>query len=378
MAVINSIADLRELTRRRLPRALFDYIDRGSYDEHTLARNRADFDQLELRQRVMLDVSRVSLDTTVLGQRWNLPFGIAPTGLTGLFHRDGEIRAARAAHAAGVPFCLSTMSICSIEDVRAATDGPLWFQLYFMRDRRFTEALMARAHAARCPVLVLTLDLPLQALRRRDPKNGLAVPPRLTLKGMRDFLTHPRWLADVMFGKRRTFGNLATFFPERGTVALSEWMGSQLDCTLTWKDVAWLRDRWPGKLALKGILDAEDARSAVSTGVDALIVSNHGGRQLDGATSTIAALPRIVEAAAGRSEVLLDGGIHCGQSVLKALALGARGCLLGRSYLYGLAARGERGVSLALDIIRSELEVSMALTGTNDVRNVGRHILVGN
>jgi L-lactate dehydrogenase (cytochrome) len=373
---INSIADLRELTRRRLPRALFDYIDRGSYDEYTLAQNRADFDELQLRQRVMVDVSRLSLDTTVLGERWNMPFAIAPTGLTGLFHRDGEIRAARAAHAAGVPFCLSTMSICSIEDVRAATDGTLWFQLYFMRDRSFTEALLARAHAARCPVLVLTLDLPLQALRRRDPKNGLAVPPRLTLKGMRDFLTHPRWLADVMLGRRRTFGNLATFFPERGTAALSEWMGSQLDSTLTWNDIAWLRDRWPGKLALKGILDADDARSAVATGVDALIVSNHGGRQLDGAISTIAALPRVVEAAAGRCAVLLDGGIHCGQSVLKALALGARGCLVGRSYLYGLAARGEAGVSLALEIIRRELEVSMALTGTTDVADVGRDILV--
>jgi L-lactate dehydrogenase (cytochrome) len=372
----NSIADLRELARRRLPRALFDYIDRGSYDEHTLLRNRADFDALLLRQRVMRDVSSLSLETTVLGERWRMPFAIAPTGLTGLFHRDGEIRAARAAHAAGVPFCLSTMSICSIEDVRAATTGTLWFQLYFMRDRSFTEALMARALAARCPVLVLTLDLPLQALRRRDPKNGLAVPPRLTFKGIRDFLAHPRWLFDVMFGQRRTFGNLATFFPERGTAELSEWMGSQLENTLSWKDIAWLRERWPGKLALKGILDADDAREAAATGVDALIVSNHGGRQLDGATSTIAALPRVVEAAAGRCEVLLDGGIHCGQSVLKALALGARGCLIGRGYLYGLSSLGERGVAMALEILRREFEISMALTGAKQASRIDRDVLV--
>jgi len=374
---INSIADLRELARRRLPRALFDYIDRGSYDELTLLRNRADFDAVLLRQRVMTDVSRLSLETTVLGERWRMPLGIAPTGLTGLFHRDGEIRAARAAHAAGVPFCLSTMSICSIEDVRAASDVTLWFQLYFMRDRGFTSALMDRARAARCPVLVLTVDLPLQGLRRRDSKNGLAVPPRLTFKGARDFLLHPRWLADVMLGKRRTFGNLATFFPDRGTAALSEWMGGQLDNTLTWNDVAWLRERWPGKLAIKGILDAADARSAAATGVDALIVSNHGGRQLDGATSTIAALPRVVEATGGCCEVLLDGGIHCGQSVLKALALGARACMVGRGYLYGLAARGESGVTLALDILRRELEVSMALTGVTTTSGVDRSVLTG-
>src|SRR5688572_6890647 len=373
--IINSIQDLRGLAQRRLPRALFDYIDRGSYDEFTWTRNRDDLRAIALRQRVMVDVSKLDLTTTVLGQEWAMPVALAPTGLTGLFRRDGEILAARAAQAAGVPYCQSTMSICPIEDVRASFAGTLWFQLYFMRDRTFTEALMARAQAARCPVLVLTLDLPLQALRRRDPKNGLAVPPRLTLRGLRDVCTHPRWLVDVRLGPRRTFGNLATFFPERGTAALSEWMGSQLDNTLTWNDIAWLRDRWPGKLALKGILDADDARQAVAAGVDALIVSNHGGRQLDGATSTIAALPRVVEAAAGRSEVLLDGGIHCGQSVLKALALGARGCFIGRGYLYGLAALGERGVALAIDILRRELEISMALTGATRVCEIDRRII---
>lgn len=375
-AVINSIADLREMARRRLPRVLFDYIERGSYDEHTLRRNRDDFDAITLRQRVMVDVSRRSLRTRVLGTEWAMPVALAPTGLTGLFHPDGEIHAARAAHAAGVPLCLSTMSICSIEDVRDASGASFWFQLYVMRDRGINQALIERAQAAGCPALVVTLDLPLQALRRRDAKNGLAVPPRLTAAGARDFATHPRWLAGVLTGRRRTFGNLATFFPKRGTAELSQWMGSQLDSSLSWQHVAWLRERWPGKLILKGILDPDDARAAVASGADALVVSNHGGRQLDGASSTIAALPQVVEATQGRCEVLLDGGIDCGQSVLKALALGANGCLIGRGYLYGLAARGAAGVALALDILRSELEISMALTGLNDIREVGAGILV--
>jgi len=375
MAVINSIADLRELAQRRLPRALFDYIDRGSYDEHTWARNRDDLRTLTLRQRVMVDVSRLSSGTRVLGEAWTIPFAPAPTGLTGLFWRDGEILAARAAQAAGVPFCLSTMSICSIEDVRAAFSGTLWFQLYVMRDRAFNELLIARALEAKCPALVVTLDLPLQALRRRDPKNGLAVPPRLTWASSRDFLRRPRWVWGVLRSRRRTFGNLATFFPDKGTAALSEWMGSQLGA-LTLNDITWVRERWPGKLILKGILDADDMRLALAAGADAVVVSNHGGRQLDGATSTIAALPRIVEASQGRCEVLMDGGISCGQDVLKALALGARACLIGKAYLYGLAALGAAGVKLALDIMRREFEVSMALTGIADVRNVDRRILV--
>jgi L-lactate dehydrogenase (cytochrome) len=375
MTVVNSIADLREIARRRLPRALFDYIDRGSYDEHTLRRNREDFDSIILRQRVMTDVSQLSLHTTVLGESWGMPVAIAPTGLTGLFHRDGEMLAARAAHAAGVPYTLSTMSICSLEDVRTASTGTLWFQLYFMRDRGFNEALMARARNVGCTALVLTLDLPLQALRRRDPKNGLAVPPRLTWRSAGDFLMRPHWLFGVMLGKRRTFGNIAPLLPRQGVAELSAFMASQLDAALTWKDVAWVRERWPGKLILKGILDADDARAAADTGVDAIVVSNHGGRQLDGASSTIGALPRVVEAVAGRCEVLLDGGIDCGQSVLKALALGARACLIGRSYLYGLAARGEDGVALALGIIRSELEISMALCGEINVQRLGTQVL---
>jgi len=376
MPVINSISDLRAIAQRRLPRALFDYIDRGSYDEFTWTRNRDDLRALRLRQRVMVDVSNLSTGVTVLGHHWNQPVGLAPTGMTGLFWRDGEIEAARAAHIARVPFVLSTMSICSIEDVRAAVDGTFWFQLYMMRDRAFNESMIARARDARCDVLVLTLDLPLQGLRRRDAKNGLAVPPRLTLASAGDFLRRPRWLTGVMFGKRRTFGNLAAFFPKRGTAELSEWVGSQLDCSLTWKDLAWVRDRWPGKLVLKGILDAEDATAALATGVDAVVVSNHGGRQLDSTTSTIAALPRVLDAVGGRCEVLMDGGITCGQDVLKAIALGARGCFVGKSFLYGLAARGGAGVSLALDILRREFEISMALTGVQDARNISRHVLV--
>src|SRR5262245_47589788 len=323
----NSIADLRECARRRLPRALFDYIDRGSYDERTWNRNRDDLRAIQLRQRVLVDVSQLSVSTTVLGEHWKMPVGLAPTGLTGLFHRNGEIQAARAAQSAGVPFCLSTMSICSLEDVRAAVEGTFWFQLYLMRDRGFNEALIARAREARCSALMVTLDLPLQALRRRDPKNGLSVPPRLTARNLGETLLRPRWLAGVLLGKRRTLGNLAAFFPRQGIGALSEWVGGQFDPSITWKDVAWVRERWSGKLLVKGVLDPDDARGALAAGVDAIVVSNHGGRQLDGATSTIAALPRVVDAVAGRCDVLLDGGVTSGQDVLKALALGARACL---------------------------------------------------
>ena len=376
MPVINSIEDLRCIARSRIPRALFEYIDRGSYDELTWHRNRDDLRALQLRQRVMVDVSRVSIGTTVLGEHWKLPIALAPTGLTGFFHRDGEIHAARAAQSAGVPFCLSTMSICSLEDVRAAVEGTFWFQLYLMRDRGFNEALIARAREARCSALMLTLDLPLQALRRRDPKNGLSVPTRLTARNAWEILVRPRWLSGVLLGKRHTLGNLSAFFPKEGIGALSEWVGGQFNPAITWKDIAWVRERWPGKLLVKGVMDAEDARLAANAGVDAIVVSNHGGRQLDGASSTIAALPSVVDAVNGRCEVLMDGGITSGQDVLKALARGARACLIGKSFLYGLAADGEDGVSLALDIIGRELKISMALCGENDLSRVGRHVLV--
>jgi L-lactate dehydrogenase (cytochrome) len=374
--VINSIEDLRQLARRRVPRAIFDYADRGSYDEITFNRNLDDLRALQLRQRVMVDVSRQQLATTVVGEEWAMPVGIGPTGLTGLFHANGEMLGARAAHASGVQFCLSTMSICSIEDVRSAVHKPFWFQLYLMRDRGFNLELLERARAANCSAIMLTVDMPVQGLRRRDPKNGLSIPPRLTLRNMFEVAMRPGWALKVLTGKRRTFGNLeARLKGTGGLKTVSEWIAQQFDATVTWKDLAWLREHWPRKIIVKGILDPQDAALAAEHGVDALVVSNHGGRQLDGARSTISALPGVVDAVAGRCEVLFDGGVRTGQDVLKALALGARGCLIGKAFLYALAARGEAGVTLALDILRKELAVSLALTGANDVRKVTRELL---
>jgi L-lactate dehydrogenase (cytochrome) len=377
MKVLNSIEDLRQEARRRVPRAIFDYADRGSYDEVTFHRNLDDLAKLEFRQRVMVDVSQQQLATTILGEDWSIPCGIGPTGLTGLFHANGEMLGARAAQAFGVPFCLSTMSICSIEDVRGAVQKPFWFQIYLMRDRSFNVELIERAKAANCSALMLTVDMPVQGLRRRDPKNGLSIPPKLTVKNVFEVAMRPTWALKVLTGKRRTFGNLeARMKGTGGLKTLSEWIAQQFDPTVTWNDLAWLRDRWPRKIILKGVLDPEDARLAADHGVDALVVSNHGGRQLDGARSTISALPGVVEAVNGRCEILFDGGVRSGQDVLKALALGAKGCLIGKAFLYALAARGEGGVALALDIIRKELAVSLALTGANDVRKVTPDILV--
>lgn len=377
MTVLNSIEDLRQEARRQVPRAIFDYADRGSYDEVTFKHNLTDLAAIQLRQRVMVDVSAQRLSTIVLGEEWSMPCGIGPTGLTGLFHANGEMLGARAAQAFGVPFCLSTMSICSIEDVRSAVQKPFWFQVYLMRDRGFNQELLERALAANCSAIMLTVDMPVQGLRRRDPKNGLSIPPRLTLKNLFEVAMRPTWALKVLTGKRRTFGNLEARMKNTGGLkTLSEWIAQQFDATVTWNDLAWLREQWPRKIIIKGILDAEDARLAVQHGVDAMVVSNHGGRQLDGARSTISALPEIVDAVAGRCDVLMDGGVRTGQDVLKALALGAKGCLIGKAFLYALAARGEAGVTLALDIIRKELAVSLALTGANDVRNVTRDILV--
>ena len=376
MKVINSIADLRAIARTRIPRSIFEYVDHGSYDEVTLRRNREDLDALQFRQRVLIDVARQSLATTIYGQDAAMPLVIAPTGMTGLVHADGEILAAQAAEAFGVPFTLSTVSICSIEDVRAAVKNPFWFQLYVMRDRGYTEVLLKRAAAAGCPLLMLTVDIPVSGLRRRDAKNGLAVPPRLTLRNLLDVATKPKWATQVLFGKRKTFGNLVDRMPHTGLATLSQWISTQFDASVTWKDIDWVRERWPGKLVIKGILDAEDARQAASLGVDGLIVSNHGGRQLDGASSTIAALPAVVEAVQGRCEVLLDGGVRSGQDVLKAVALGARGAMTGRAFLYGLGAGGRSGVRQALEIIARELQVSLALTGCNDVREAGPALLL--
>jgi L-lactate dehydrogenase (cytochrome) len=377
VSMILSIGDLRERARRRIPRAIFDYADGGSYEERTLRRNTDDLDALAFRQRVMVDVSAISLATTLLGVPASLPLAIAPTGLAGFFHADGEILGARAAAAFGIPFCLSTMSICSIEDVRAATTQPFWFQQYLMRDRGFNQELIDRAIAAQCSALMLTLDLQILGQRRRDPRNGLTIPPRLTLRNALDMATKPAWAFGVLFGKRRTFGNLAGRIGGTSNIrTLAEWTATQFDASANWRDVEWVRSRWPGKLILKGILDAEDARLGLATGADAIVVSNHGGRQLDGAPSTISVLPAIAAAIDGRCQVYFDGGIRSGQDIAKALALGADAALIGKSFLYALAAGGEAGVTRALEILRDELQVTLALTGTSTVASAGRHILI--
>jgi L-lactate dehydrogenase (cytochrome) len=376
MAVIRNMSDLRDRARRRIPRAIFDYADGGAYDERTLRRNTADLDAMTFRQRVMVDVSNVSVASTLLGVGTSMPLAIGPTGLAGLFHADGEILGAKAAAAFGIPFCLSTMSICSIEDVRAATSQPFWFQQYLMRDRAFNQELIDRAIAAQCSALMLTLDLQVLGERHRDPRNGLTIPPRLTLRNALDVATKPTWALKVLFGKRRTFGNLVgRIGGSSGIRTLAEWTATQFDPSANWRDVEWVRSRWPGKLILKGVLDAEDARFALAAGADAIVVSNHGGRQLDGAPSTISVLPEIVAAIDGRCEVLFDGGIRSGQDIAKALALGARAGLIGKSFLFALAAGGEEGVTRALEIMRNELRVTLALTGTREVAAAGRHML---
>lgn len=376
MAMILNTDDLRKLAKRRIPRAIFDYADGGAYDEVTLRRNTADLDAMTFRQRVMVDVSKISLATSLLGVPVSMPLAIGPTGLAGLFHADGEILGARAAAACGIPFCLSTMSICSIEDVRSATKQPFWFQQYLMRDRGFNQELIDRAAAAQCSALMLTLDLQVLGERRRDPRNGLTIPPRLTLRNAVDVATKPAWALKVLFGKRRTFGNLVgRIGGSSGINTLAEWTATQFDASANWHDVEWVRSRWPGKLILKGVLDLEDARLAVAAGADAIVVSNHGGRQLDGAPSTISVLKEIVEAIDGRCEVLFDGGVRSGQDIAKALALGARGALIGKSFLYALSAAGEAGVTKAIEIMRNELRVTLALTGTSSIGAVGPHIL---
>jgi L-lactate dehydrogenase (cytochrome) len=376
MAVLLSIDDFRQLAKRRIPKAIFDYADGGSYDERTIRRNATDLDAISFRQRVMVDVSQISLATTLLGSPVSMPLAIGPTGLAGLFHADGEILGARAAAGCGIPFCLSTMSICSIEDVREATKQPFWFQQYLMRDRGFNQELIDRAAAAQCSALMLTLDLQVIGERRRDPRNGLTIPPQLTLRNAWDIGTKPTWALKVLFGKRRTFGNLVgRIGGSSGINTLAEWIATQFDASANWRDVEWVRSRWPGKLILKGVLDAEDARLAAATGADAIVVSNHGGRQLDGAPSSISVLSEIVEAVGGRCEVLFDGGVRSGQDIAKALALGARGALIGKAFLYALSAAGQAGVTKALEIMRNELRVTLALTGTSSIDAVGPQIL---
>jgi len=378
MPVITCIEDLRQLARKRVPRAFYDYADSGSYTECTYRANADDLAAIKLRQRVAVDVDGRSTRATLLGQEVSMPVAIAPTGLAGMQWADGEILGAQAAEQFGIPFTLSTMSICSIEDVAAATIRPFWFQLYVMRDREFIAELIQRAKAARCSALVLTLDLQILGQRHKDLKNGMTVPLRPTLANLLDLASKPAWALRMLGARRKTFGNLAGHVKDAdGINSLARWTARQFDPTLSWKDVEWIKQQWGGKLIMKGILDPEDARIAASCGADAIVVSNHGGRQLDGALSSIAALPAIVDAVGDRTEVLLDGGVRSGQDVLKALALGARGAMIGRAFLYGLGAMGRPGVDAALGIIQRELDVSMALTGTRAIGEIGPHILAG-
>jgi len=378
MTVVTNIADLREMARKRVAKAVFDYVDRGSYDEQTLRANRADLDALHFRQRVAINVDQRSTRTTMAGQDVTMPVAIAPVGLTGLNWADGEMLGARAAEKFGIPFTLSTMSICSIEDVASAVTKPFWYQLYVFRDRGFAASLIERAKAAKCSALVLTLDLQIQGQRHMDLKNGLTVPPRLTLCTVLDVMRKPGWMLNVLSGRRKSFGNLEGQIPDAKTLkTLGEWIAGQFDPTLSWKDVEWVKKLWGGKLILKGILDAEDARIAASTGADAIVVSNHGGRQLDGTVSSISALPEVVQAVGGRTEVWFDGGILSGQDVLRALALGAKGTMIGKAFAYGLGAMGEAGVTKALEIIQKELDVTMALCGLRDVKDASPAILRG-
>ena len=355
----------------------YDYADTGSWTESTYRANETDFRDIRFRQRVAIDVAVRSVASRMVGQDVAMPVGLAPTGLTGMQHADGEILAARAAEKFGVPFTLSTMSICSIEDVAANTTKPFWFQLYVMRDREFIERLIDRAKAAKCSALMLTLDLQILAQRHKDIINGLSAPPRPTLRNILNLLTKPRWCMGMLGTSRRTFGNIVGHAKGVADLtSLSAWTGEQFDPTLSWRDVEWVKKRWGGKLILKGIMDVEDARLAADSGADALIVSNHGGRQLDGATSSIRALPAIADAVGSRIEVWMDGGVRSGQDVLKAIALGAKATLIGRPFMYGLGALGQDGVTLCLDIIRKELDLTMALCGRSRIADVDRSILL--
>jgi L-lactate dehydrogenase (cytochrome) len=376
MKTMTCIEDLRRTYHRKVPRAFVDYCESGSYAEQTLRANRADLERITLRQRILHNVADRSTKTTILGEPVALPLALAPVGLTGMQHGDGEILACRAAQAAGIPYTLSTMSICSIEDVAAAVDKPFWFQLYVMKDRGYIRGLIERASAAKCSALVLTVDLQVIGQRHRDIKNGMSVPPEIHLSNLIDIATKPAWALGVWRGKRKTFGNIAGHYPGMQNVTvLSKWISEQFDPTLSWKDVEWIKSLWPGKLILKGILDVEDARIAAKTGAAAIVVSNHGGRQLDGAASSISMLPPIAEAVGSDVEVLLDGGIRSGQDLMRAIALGARACLSGRAYIYGLGAGGEAGVARAIEIIRNELDISMALTGVTSIAEIDRRVI---
>ncbi|WP_374398023.1 L-lactate dehydrogenase [Tabrizicola sp.] len=377
MPVITCIDDLKRLHQKRTPRMFWDYCESGSYTEQTFRENTSDFAKLRLRQRVARDLSGRVLDSTMAGQKVSMPVGLSPVGSAGMQHPDGEILAARAAAKAGVPFTLSTMSICSIEDVAEASPDPFWFQLYVMNDQDFVDAIIERARAAKCSALVLTLDLQILGQRHKDLKNGLTSPPKLTIPNILNMMTKPRWSLGMLRTPRRQFRNIVGHVKGVTKLAdLTAWANEQFDPKLDWSKVARIRDQWGGKFILKGVLDAEDAKMAADAGADAVIVSNHGGRQLDGALSSIRMLPSIVRAIGDRTEVWLDSGIRSGQDVLKALALGAKGTMIGRAYIHGLGAMGEAGVTAALDVIRKEMDITMALCGERDVKNLGRHNLL--
>ncbi|MEI6573731.1 MAG: alpha-hydroxy acid oxidase [Alphaproteobacteria bacterium] len=374
-----TIAELKDLARRRVPKMFFDYADSGSWTESTYRANESDFAKILLRQRVAVNMEGRSLATEMLGEKIAMPVALAPTGLTGMQHADGEIKAARAAEKFGVPFTLSTMSICSIEDVAENTSKPFWFQLYVMRDRKFIERLIDRTKAAKCSALVLTMDLQILGQRHKDLRNGLSAPPKFTPKHIWQMATRPQWCLGMLGTHRRTFRNLVGHVDNLADLSsLSAWTAQQFDPTLSWNDVGWIKDRFGGKVIVKGVLDPEDAKLAVSHGADGVIVSNHGGRQLDGAPSSIRILPEIVEAVGGKAEIYLDGGIRSGQDVLKALALGAKSTFIGRPFLYGLGAGGEAGVTRALEIIRKEMDITMALCGERDIKNIGAHTIYKN
>ena len=376
MKNITSIEDLRQLARRKVPTAFFDYTEAGSYSEETLRANRSDLNGIKFRQRVLVDVSARNLSTTILGEQVSLPLALGPVAMAGLQHGNGEILACHAAQAVGIPFTMSTLSICSIEDLAQAVERPFWFQLYVMKDRGFVRSLIERAAAAKCGALMLTVDLPVPGQRHCDIKNGLSVPPSLRIKNLINMASKPSWAASIVSSRRWTFGNLDGHVKGlAGLKSLGQWVGSQFDDKLSWKDVEWIKSIWPGKLIIKGILDVEDAKAAAEAGATALIVSNHGGRQLDGAPSSISMLPKVAEAVGSTTEVLFDGGVRSGQDILRALALGAKSCLIGRPYIYGLGAGGESGVLKAIEIMRKELDVSMALTGINRIDEIGTSVL---
>ena len=376
MTVITNIEDLRVLHERRAPRMFYDYVDAGSWTESTYRANESDFQQIKFRQRVAINMEHRRIASTMLGQPVTMPVALSPVGMTGMQYADGEILAARAANRFGVPFCLSTMSICSIEEIAKHTQTPFWFQLYVMRDKAFVKALIERAKMANCSALVVTLDLQILGQRHKDLKNGLSAPPKPTLKNLLNSAMKPAWCMGMLGTKNRDFGNIVGHVKGVENMAsLSAWTAGQFDPTLSWEEVEWIKNQWGGKLILKGILDAEDAKLARDVGADAIIVSNHGGRQLDGAPSSIRALPAIVQAVGKDLEVWLDSGIRSGQDVIKALALGAKGTMIGRSYIYGLGAMGEPGVTKALEIIANELDLTLAFCGMTDVRQVNSNIL---